>query len=137
MPALTVSAAASGLLMMPLVPTSARRNSRLRRYAARVAASPTVTDNPGAERFEAMVDGQLAGAAYYERRGERVVFVHTEVDEAFEGHGVGSALASGALDAVRARGERAVAVCPFIAAYIDRHPEYDDMVDRGPLDATM
>lgn len=92
-----------------------------------------VTDNPAAGRFEARLDGELAGSAYYTRRDTRVVFSHTEVDDAFEGQGVGSALVRGALDAVRARGERAVPSCPFIAGYIDQHPEYQDLVDDGPL----
>jgi uncharacterized protein len=98
-----------------------------------VDATPEVTDDPAAGRFEIRLDGQLAGAAYYSRRGDRVVFTHTEVDDAFEGRGVGSALARGALDAVRARGERVVVVCPFIAGYIAKHAEYQDLVDNGPL----
>lgn len=80
------------------------------------------------------LDGELAGAAYYTRRSDRVVLTHTEVDDAFEGQGVGSALARGTLDAVRARGERVIALCPFIAGYIGKHAEYQDLVDDGPLE---
>ena len=58
------------------------------------------------------------------------MFTHTEVFDAYEGKGVGSALARGALDDVRARGGRLVALCPFIAAYLERHPEYADLVDH-------
>jgi predicted GNAT family acetyltransferase len=56
------------------------------------------------------------------------VFTHTEVDPAFEGHGIGSALAAGALDDARRRGLVVVPSCPFIRAYITRHPEYADLL---------
>jgi predicted GNAT family acetyltransferase len=59
--------------------------------------------------------------------------VHTEIDPAFEGKGLGSALAAGALDAERALGEPVVPLCPFIRSYIDRHPDYADLVDREML----
>jgi uncharacterized protein len=74
------------------------------------------------------VNGQMAGYAYYRRRPDAIVFTHTEVREEFEGHGVGSALVRGALDAVRAAGGTVVAQCPFFAAYIQGHPEYGDLV---------
>jgi predicted GNAT family acetyltransferase len=54
--------------------------------------------------------------------------VHTEIEPAFEGEGFGSALVSGALDDVRARGKRVRPLCPFVAAYVKRHPEYADLV---------
>lgn len=103
------------------------------RYARPVAATPEVVDDPKAGRFELRLDGALAGVAEYTRRDNRVVLTHTDVDDAFEGRGVGSALARGVLDAVRARGERVVALCPFIAGYIAKHAEYQDLVDDGPL----
>ena len=84
-----------------------------------------VTDNPTAMRFEAHVGGRLAGFAEYQLTDELVVFTHTEVDPAFEGQGVGSAIARHALDHVVADGTRKVlAVCPFIKGWIQRHPEY-------------
>ena len=84
-----------------------------------------VTDNPAAKRFEAHVDGRLAGFAEYQLTDDLVVFTHTEVDPAFEGGGVGSALARFALDQVREGGTRkALPVCPFIKGWIQRHPEY-------------
>jgi predicted GNAT family acetyltransferase len=86
------------------------------------------TDNTEQHRYEARVDGELAGFAEYRVRGERVVFTHTEVDDAYEGQGIGSALARTALDEVRAAGRRAVPQCPFIRSWIDRHPEYADLV---------
>jgi predicted GNAT family acetyltransferase len=88
-----------------------------------------VQDNPQAERYEARVDGELAGFAAYRLHGDRIVFTHTEVDEAFEGKGVGGALARGALDDVRAKGTHRVTVlCPFISAWLKRHPDYQDLV---------
>jgi predicted GNAT family acetyltransferase len=99
-----------------------------------VENSVDVADEPDESRFTARIDGALAGSAYYQRRGDRVIFTHTEVDDAYEGHGVGSALARAALETVRQRGERAVPLCPFIAHYITRHPEYDDLVDHELLD---
>ena len=56
-----------------------------------------------------------------------MVFVHTEVDDAFEGQGVGSLLVRQALDSVRGEGLRVVAQCPFVKAWIERHPEYADL----------
>jgi predicted GNAT family acetyltransferase len=82
----------------------------------------------GGHRYEVLVDGQVAGSAHFRVTPEAVVFTHTNVKSEYEGHGVGSALARGALDDVRARGERVVAECPFIAAYIDKHPEYADLL---------
>jgi predicted GNAT family acetyltransferase len=88
-----------------------------------------VTDNPAQHRFEAHVDGALAGFAAYRFRGNHIVFTHTEVDPAYEGQGVGGVLARGALDQVRAAGEHdVVALCPFISAWIERHPDYQDLL---------
>lgn len=88
-------------------------------------SDPIVTDNPAAKRFEAHLDGELAGIAEYQLTDELMIFTHTEVEPAFEGRGVGSALARTALDQLRAEGTRkALAVCPFIKGWIQRHPEY-------------
>jgi len=86
-----------------------------------------VRDVPEKSRFEITVGGHTAFSEYSRRDGV-VVFVHTEVPEALGGKGVGSALARGALDIVRARGERIVIRCPFIAAFVHKHPEYQDLV---------
>lgn len=91
-------------------------------------AKPQVRNNPDAGRYELTVDGKTAGYAEYRLRGNRVIFTHTQVDPAHEGEGLGSVLAQSALDDVRRRGLMAVPLCPFIAAYIERHPDYADLV---------
>jgi predicted GNAT family acetyltransferase len=88
-----------------------------------------VVEEPEGSQFVVRVDGDVAGAAYYRRVGDRVVFTHTEVSDPLQGRGIGSRLARGALDVVRGRGELVVPLCPFIARYISRHPEYADLVD--------
>ena len=92
-----------------------------------------VVDAPDRLRFEISVDGELAGFAQYVRKGGRLVFVHTEIDPRFEGRGLGSKLAAGALDQARQAGEPIVPLCPFIASYIAKHPDYDDLVDHELL----
>jgi predicted GNAT family acetyltransferase len=95
-----------------------------------------VRDHPDRRRYEVFTDdGQLGGFAQYVLRAGRVIFTHTEIDDAFEGHGLGSKLAQGALDDVRTRGLHVVPLCPFIAAYIEHHPAYEDLVDRDALAA--
>ena len=89
--------------------------------------SGTVTDNPAQSRFELTEDGATAFAAYRIRDG-RLVFIHTEVPDSLSGRGIGSTLARGALDAARARGLPVVAQCRFIAGFIQKHPEYQDLV---------
>ena len=90
-----------------------------------------VTDAPERSRYEAHVAGELAGWAEYTATDQMLVFTHTEVLPAYEGRGVGSALARHALDDVRCRGLRALAVCPFILGWIRRHPKYADLEYRS------
>lgn len=88
-----------------------------------------VTNNDSASRYEAHVDGLLAGFADYRLKDDVILFTHTEVDPTFEGQGVGGALARFALDDVRADGTRQVVpLCPFIKAWIERHPDYTDLL---------
>lgn len=82
-----------------------------------------VTDNDALHRFEITVDGKVAGFALYRTEPGAVVFTHTEVDPAFEGQGLGSKLAAGALQDVRDRNLEIVPQCPFMAAYLKRHPD--------------
>ena len=91
-----------------------------------------VARNDAAKRYEAFVGDALAGTLTFRIVAGRVVLVHTEVDPAFEGRGVGGRLAAGALDDIRARGLRARALCPFVAAWVQRHPAYADLVEEEP-----
>ncbi len=87
-----------------------------------------VNDVPERRRFEARIDDKLAGYAEYTLDEGRIVFIHTQVDDAFEGQGVGGALARNALDNVRERGLAVVPRCAFIRGWIQRHPDYEDLV---------
>src|SRR4028119_2525140 len=89
-----------------------------------------VEDNPAKGRFE-MASGDAVAFVEYTRAGHRIALLHTEVPEALSGQGVGSKLARGALDAVRAEGLKVVPRCGFVAAYVERHPEYRDLLDDG------
>lgn len=92
-----------------------------------------VTHNPEQRRYEAHLEGALAGFAEYQLTDELVVFTHTEVDPSFEGRGVGSALARFGLDDVRAQGTREVMpLCPFIKAWIGKRPDYIPLVYGAP-----
>jgi predicted GNAT family acetyltransferase len=88
----------------------------------------TVSHHPDESRYEIHVDGKPAGLTQYRRTPGYVNFLHTEIDPAFEGQGLGGRLAAGALEDVRAGGDQVIATCPFIAAYIGRHPEYADLL---------
>lgn len=89
----------------------------------------TVTNNPEQNRYEARIDGELAGFAEYRLSDGLITFTHTEVDPSFEGKGVGGALARSALDDVRADGSRKVKpLCPFIKGWIEKHPDYSHLV---------
>jgi predicted GNAT family acetyltransferase len=90
-----------------------------------------VVDVPDEGRYELRLGGHLVGLAAYRRRNGRIAFVHTEVDESCEGRGFGSRLAAAALDDARSKGLVVVPLCPFIARYIDRHPEYEELVADG------
>ena len=93
--------------------------------------TPGVKDNQAASRFEMSSGGAIAFVEY-ERTGDgRVALLHTEVPEALSGRGVGSALVRGVLDALRAEGAKVVPRCEFVAAYVERHPEYRDLLDDG------
>ena len=91
------------------------------------------SNNPEASRYEAHIDGDLAGFAAYDLTDKLVVFTHTEVEDRFEGRGVGGTLARFALDDVRASGTRKVLpLCPFIKGWIAKHPDYADLVYGAP-----
>ena len=88
----------------------------------------SVTGNAERDRYEASVDGVLAGFAAYRLDDSTIEFTHTEVEGAHEGHGVGSELVRQALDDVRERGLRVRPLCPFVRSVIERHPAYRDLV---------
>lgn len=94
------------------------------------AAQPAieVSDDREAERYVIAVDGKPAGFAQYRDRGAALAFVHTEIDDRFEGQGLGGRLVSAALDDVRARGLMVLPFCPFVRGYVARHHEYLDLV---------
>ncbi len=102
--------------------------------AAGSAAEAEVVDVPQASRYELRLGGRLIGLAAYHRRNGRIAFTHTEVDESCEGRGFGSRLAAVALENAHRQGLEVVPLCPFIAHYIERHPDYEQLVASGYRD---
>jgi predicted GNAT family acetyltransferase len=94
------------------------------------ASQLDVTKNEALNQFEIHIGDELAFLRYAERPG-RIALIHTEVPEELEGRGIAGRLASFALDYARARSLRVVPTCPYVRAYIDRHPEYADLVEGG------
>jgi predicted GNAT family acetyltransferase len=89
----------------------------------------TVTDNPAKTRYELHDDDHLVGFTEYHERADGVlVFPHTVVTSPKRGAGYGSTLVQGALDAVRAQGRTIVAECPFVARFVEEHPDYQDLL---------
>jgi predicted GNAT family acetyltransferase len=94
-------------------------------------ASPAeirVVDNAQARRYEAVLGDRVAAFSDYRLVGGRIVFIHTETAPEFEGRGIGTQLVRGTLDDVRRRGLRMTVKCPFIAAWLKRHPDYRDLL---------
>ena len=90
-----------------------------------------VRDNPGESRFEAYVDGKVAGFSAYDLTDGAIMIMHTEVDDAYEGQGVGSELVRQMLDLIRDDGELKVTVlCPFVNTWLRRHPDYRELTRR-------
>lgn len=95
-----------------------------------------VIDNPERERFEVREGRRVIGWAAYQETAQLIVFTHTEVDPAHEGQGIGSQLVRATLDHVRAQGMQVLPMCPFVSAWMNRHPDYDDLRYRpGDTDA--
>jgi predicted GNAT family acetyltransferase len=87
-------------------------------------------------RYELWLDGVMRGFAQYRDSGERRVFLHTEIEQGFEGRGLASELVRFALDDVRGKGKRIVARCPMVSAYVGKHHDWDDLIDTpGGVDA--
>ena len=89
--------------------------------------SQDVRDNPAAHRFELDADGHVAFSEY-KRTGNVFEILHTEVPPELGGKGVGSRLVRGLLDLVRAQGAKVRPRCPFVRGYIEKHPEYADLL---------
>ena len=93
---------------------------------------PRVVNNPEEQRYELWLGATRAGFIEYRSEPDAILLIHTEIDPAFEGQGLGARLVTGALDDLRARDVKLVALCPFVSAYLRRHREYADLVARGP-----
>jgi uncharacterized protein len=92
-----------------------------------------VVDNPEQLRYELWLGATRAGFIQYRSEPGTILLVHTEVEPAFKGQGLGARLVTGALDDLRAKGRTVVALCPFVRAYLrHHHDEYADLVARGP-----
>ena len=93
--------------------------------------SDTVIDDPAGSRYVLQRDGRQIGQSVYERGPGTITFLHTEIDPEFAEHGLGSKLVKASLDDVRATStDRVIAVCPFVRAYLRRHPEDEDLLSR-------
>jgi uncharacterized protein len=95
-----------------------------------MAEQNDVVDNTAEGRYELAVDGKTAVLGYTRREGT-LYLTHTEVPEELEGQGIGSRIVKHVLDRARADGVKVAPWCPFVRAYIDRHPEYEDLVAAG------
>jgi predicted GNAT family acetyltransferase len=97
--------------------------------------SIVVADAPERERYEIHVDGELAGFTLYKIRPGIVAFIHTEVDERFQGRGLGERLIAYELDDARKRGLAVLPFCPFVQSFIQSHPDYVDLVPESQREA--
>ena len=100
----------------------------------KIGAEVVVADAPDRQRFEISLEGSVVGSAHYRDQAGRRIFFHTEVDEAYGGRGLGTILVRESLDAMRAAGTRVVPVCPLFNAFVEKHDDYADIVDRPTRD---
>lgn len=91
-----------------------------------------VKDNPVQNRFEATIEGHTAKIEYKMQPGE-ISVLHTEVPKELEGRGVASAMTKSALEYIRANGLKLIPLCPYMRAYLKKHPEYHDLVKDGAI----
>ena len=92
-----------------------------------MATDSIVRDNPDQHRYEIYVGSELAGFTTYHSQPGLVTVLHTEIKRPFEGQGIGSELVRWMLDDIRRKGAQVLPVCPFVLAFLQRHPDYDDM----------
>jgi NAD+ kinase len=117
----------------------ARRKLRVEgsaQVSAGDAADATVVDSFEESRYEILLGGEVAGVLHYRRHGGEVELAHTEIDQAFEGRGLAGRLASAALEDARNRASGVRVTCPFVAGYLERHPEYADLIVPSPQRTT-
>lgn len=86
-----------------------------------------VVNNKERSRFEVALDGDYAFVGYRWRKGDLVI-MHTEVPKEYEGKGIAATMVKYVLDYAREEGLKILVYCPYTAAYIQRHPEYNDLV---------
>ena len=98
------------------------------------AATPAiaVVRNDDRSRYEIFVDGHVAGFSDYRMRDDHQVYVHTEIAPEFRGRDLAAILVGAALDDARTRGYRVIPRCPYVAEFIEEHPEYADLVGADP-----
>lgn len=94
--------------------------------------SDQVNDAPERQRFEILRDGEVLGHAAYQKTDQMIIFTHTEIDPSYEGQGLGSQLVRSALDQVRDSGLKVLPICPFVQAWMSRHPDYGELDYRRP-----
>jgi hypothetical protein len=92
----------------------------------------TVRDNPAELRYELLDDDEVVGEIRYRREPGAVALVHTEIEPDREGQGLGGVLVEGALRDLRERGLRVIPICPYVRAWMGRHPDYADLVVADP-----
>jgi predicted GNAT family acetyltransferase len=97
-----------------------------------MATELRVVDNRRASRYELWLGATRAGLIEYRSQPGVVVLIHTEIDPALAGQGLGERLVAGALADLRARGRKLVPLCPFVRAYLRRHPVQADLVAGDP-----
>ena len=87
-----------------------------------------IADAPDRDRYEITIDGERVGLTAYRARPGLIAFVHTEIDEAFQGQGLADKLIRFALEDARKRGLAVLPFCPFVNAFIERHREFEALV---------
>ena len=100
----------------------------------KTGAEVVVADDPAGQRFTIALDSGVVGSAFYRDHAGRRIFFHTEVDGAYGGRGLGTILVRESLDAMRAAGTRVVPVCPLFKAFVEKHDDYADIVDKPTRD---
>lgn len=93
--------------------------------------SHTITNNEQTSQYETTIEGQLAYVAYDLEDGDRIVLTHTIVPDALAGRGIAGEVVKHVLDDARARNLKVIPQCSYVAAYIKRHPEYEDLLANG------